>query len=161
MSVMQRLLENLHVFLGLTPNEDAFSGSVYSKAARVEQYGLLSWLVGRGAGGTGTATITVEACSASDGTGATAVPFQKAAMASANSADTWGAYSDVTAAGFTFSATAQQLALIHVDKKDLPADKPWVRVKSVEVVDSPVKGFIVGIFANPQFYENPPKTVFS
>jgi hypothetical protein len=94
----------------------------------------------KGVGTTGTATITVESCSAADGTGATAIPFKYSRQN--NSADTAGALTAATTSGFTTTAGSSEMYQVDVKAADCADGKPWVRLKSVEVVDSPIVGAI-------------------
>lgn len=128
---------------GLMPVADAFSGTVYSDAVRMNFFQRCNFLYIKAVGATGTATLTVEACSAADGTGAEAIPFKYYKNGDTTASDSMGAVTSAAATGIITTAGSNQLYDIQVDAKDLPADKPFVRLKSVEVVDSPVLGAIM------------------
>lgn len=161
MSVIQHLLNHAHAFLALVPVADAFAGTKTTLAAKMTKYDRAHFLAAFGAGGTGTTKITAEACSASDGTGATAIPFQVAKMAGADAADTWGEYEDVAATGYDTPAAANKLHLIQVRKDDMPDGKPWLRLKLVEQVDSPMAGAIICVLTHPSYPQMPPASVLS
>lgn len=136
------MLTQVKVVSALAPVADAFDGTKTSKALNMTNYGAASFLVTKGVGLTGTSTITVEKCSASDGTGATAIPFFYERIPTG---DTRGTLTEATTAGFTTTAGSDEMYLVHVhtNLEGLASgDKPWVRLKAVESVDSPVVGCI-------------------
>jgi len=143
------LLSNLHFVKGLDPVADAFSGTVYSDVVSLENYQSALFLVHKGIGTTGTSTITVEACDDFVPTNATAVPFYSKSI---TSTDANGAMTARAAAGFTTTAGSSQIYAIQVDAEELLASGyPCVRLKMVEVVDSPVLGGIAIALGNSRF----------
>lgn len=130
-------------FHGLPAVANAFAGTVYSNAFKLTFFQRATILLHKAVGATGTATITVEASSDSSGTGATAIPFKLFKNTNTGSSDSMGAVTNVAATGFTTTAGSNQLYQIEVDAKDLPEGLPWIRLKSVEVVASPVLGGIL------------------
>lgn len=134
---------------GTAPVVDAFSGTVASAAIKLGKNAQKATaIVYKGVGTTGVSTITVEACTASDGTGATAIPF----LYSTNtSSDTFGNLTQATTSGFSTTAGSNHIYQIDVDVRDCPDGYPWVRVKAVETVDSPVLGGIMWLAYNLRF----------
>jgi hypothetical protein len=107
------------------------------------------FIVYKGVGTTGTSTITVEACDDVSGTNATAVPFYSKSI---TSTDIQGAMTARAAAGFATTAGSSQIYVIQVAAEALAATNyQFVRLKAVEVVDSPVLGGIAIALAGPRF----------
>lgn len=150
--MIENLLQMFKGVLGNVPVADLFNGDPASAAVRLKLYQAAYFLLQKGAGATGTATITVQACSASDGTGAEAVEFNYIAC---TASDTFGNVARATTAGFTTTAGANQMYFIHVESRDLPADKPWVRLKMTEVANDPITGAVLVLCGKPTFLQDP------
>lgn len=142
------LSERLKIVLGLAPVADAFAGTVTSDVVALKKYGRALFGVLKGVGATGTSTLTVQASAASDGSSPAAIPFKYRRVASG---DTAGDVTQATASGFVTTAGSTEMYLIEVAAEDCPSGKPWVHVKAVESVDSPVVGAIVGILGDPRY----------
>jgi hypothetical protein len=143
------LLNNLHFIKGLDPVADAFSGTVTSDIVDMANHQSAIFIVYKGVGTTGTSTITVEACDDVSGTNATAVPFFSKSI---TSTDIQGAMTARAAAGFATTAGSSQIYVIQVATEQLAATGyQFVRLKAVEVVDSPVLGGIAIALAGPRF----------
>jgi hypothetical protein len=143
------LLNNLHHIKGLDPVADAFSGTVTSDVVDLANHQSALFLVYKGVGTTGTSTITVEACSDFSATAVTAIPFYSKSI---TSNDVQGDLTARAAAGFTTTAGSSQIYEIQVAAEALAAtDYHLVRLKAVEVVDSPVVGCIAITLAGPRF----------
>lgn len=143
------LLNNLHFIKGLDPVADAFSGTVASDVVDLSNHESAIFLIYKGAGATGTSTITVEACDDVTPTNATAIPFYSKSI---TTDDIQGEMTARAAAGFNTTAGASQLYAIQVDASQLAAlGRPYVRLKMVEVVDSPVLGGIAIALAGPRY----------
>jgi len=143
------LLNNLHFIKGLDPVADAFSGTVTSDIVDMPNHQSAIFIVYKGVGTTGTSTITVEACDDVSGTNATAVPFFSKSI---TSTDIQGAMTARAAAGFATTAGSSQIYVIQVATEQLAATGyQFVRLKAVEVVDSPVLGGIAIALAGPRF----------
>ena len=143
------LLNNLHFIKGLDPVADAFSGTVTSDVVSLENFESAIFLVYKGVGTTGTSTITVEACDDFVPTNTSAVGFLSKSI---TSTDIQGAMTVRAAAGFTTTAGSSQIYAIQVNVEELLASGyACVRLKCVEVVDSPVLGGIAIALSNPRF----------
>jgi len=82
-------------------------------------------------------------------TNTTAVPFYYRAI---TSTDVNGAMTAATTAGFATTAGSSQVYVVEVDEQELAsAGYKYVRLKMVEVVDSPVLGGILIVLNNPKF----------
>jgi len=150
------LLNNLHAVKGLDPVADAFSGTSTSDVVSLANHGSAIFLIYKGVGATGTSTITVEACDDIVPTNTTAVPFFSKSI---TSTDVQGALTARTAAGFTTTAGSSQIYMIQVAAEEVAnAGYSYVRLKAVEVVDSPVLGGIAIVLAAPRFGGSPTAT---
>lgn len=135
------LMERLHLVKGLDAVADAFSGTVASDVVDMSALHRVLFLVHKGVGATGTSTITVEACDDIVPTNTTAIPFTYRAI---TTGDTEGALTAAAAAGFATTAGSSQLYAIEIREDALAAlGYRYVRLKAVEVVDSPVLGGIL------------------
>lgn len=138
-----------HIVNALVPVADAFSGTVYSDVISMKDWNHISFAVQCGAGATGTSTITVEACDDVTPTTVSAIPFKYQACVSG---DTFGALTDAAATGFTTTAVANKMYKIEVDSSALAAlGYGYIRLKAVEVVDSPVLGGILAVLTEPRY----------
>lgn len=141
MSEQKTLSQQLKAVQGIAPVADAFSGTVTSAAIKLGKHAKrAAALVYKGVGATGVSTLTVEACTASDGTGATAIPFRYSVN---TSSDTFGNVTEAATTGFSTTAGSNHIYILDVDPRDVPDGYPWIRVKAVETVDSPVLGGIM------------------
>lgn len=112
-----------------------------------------------GVGTTGTAVVTVEACDDASGNNPVAIPFRYRRQASADSADTWGAPLSATASGFTITAGSHQIYAVELDARELLAaaqNKPFVRLKFTEVVNSPVTGCVIATLSGGTYQQTVP-----
>lgn len=143
------LLNNLHFIKGLDPVADAFSGTVASDVVDLANHGSALFLIYKGVGVTGTSTITVEACDDIVPTNTTAIPFFSKNI---TSTDVQGNVTARAAAGFTTTAGSSQMYAVQVAAEEVAnAGYRYVRLKAVEVVDSPVLGGIAIALAAPRF----------
>jgi hypothetical protein len=132
------LSQEVHFVPLLRPVADAFAGTVTYDEINMSDAHAVTFYVYWGVGATGTVTFTVEAADDTSSTNTTAIPFKYRR----NSAtDVFGALTDATTAGFTTTAGSAQTYVIEVDANQM-ADTgyKYVRLKSVEVVDSPILG---------------------
>jgi len=146
---MYELLNNLHFVKGLDPVADAFAGTVASDVVDLANHQSALFLIYKGVGVTGTSTITVEACDDVVPTNTTAIPFYSKSI---TSTDVQGSLTARAAAGFATTAGSSQIYVIQVAAEDVAATGyQFVRLKAVEVVDSPVLGGIAIALAGPRF----------
>lgn len=141
--------ERIKFIKGLDPVADAFSGTVYSDSVSFAKYGRVAFVVYKAVGTTGTSTLTVECSSDASRTGATAVAFKYRRVASG---DTGGDVTSATSAGFDTTAGSSELYIVEVDASVCPAGKPWVHLKSVEVVNDPVLGGILVLADDAKYH---------
>lgn len=137
-----------HFIKGLDAVADAFDSTVYSDVVSLSEHGHATFLLHKGVGATGTSTITVEACDDIVPTNVTAVPFK---YRTCLSGDTWSDVLDATVAGFATTAGSSQLYAIETDASDIASTGyGYVRLKAVEVVNSPVLGGILIGLSDPR-----------
>jgi len=142
-------LNNLHFIKGLDPVANAFAGTVSSDVVDLSNHQSALFLIYKGVGATGTATITVEACDDTVPTTTVAVPLYSKNI---TTSDTQGAVTARAAAGFNTTAGSSQMYAIMVHQEELAnVGYRYVRLKSVEVVASPVLGGIAIALAGPRF----------
>lgn len=148
MIINKLLSEELNVAWSQVPVADAFAGTKTGVPVNLGLYERCSWIVQKGVGATGTATFTVEACSDTSGTGATAIPFT---YRRENANSVAGAITQATAAGFLSTAGSNEVYIIEAKASDCPDGKPYLRLKSVESVASPIVGAIICLLGNPRY----------
>jgi hypothetical protein len=148
-----------HIVKGLDPVADAFSETVYSDAVNAKDYHAVRFINHHGVGATGTRTLTIEACDNAAGDNPVAVPFHY--QKNTGATDVPGDVTAAAAAGFATTAGSSQLNVLEVESQRLPAGKPWVRQKSVEVVDSPVLGGIIIEMVKPRYAAEVPATAIA
>ena len=124
---------------------DPATACVNLAKARHAEFSLM-----KGVGTTGTATVTVEACTDAAGSGATAIAFNYRKATSGN-LDVLGALTAATSSGFATTAGSTQQYVIGIDARELPTGSPFVRLKFVEVVNSPCLGVVSVVVDGPLF----------
>lgn len=143
------LLAQLHGVKGLDPVADAFDGTVYSDVISLREHTNVMFLVYKGVGATGTSTLTVEAADDIVPSNVSAVPFK---YKSITSTDVQGAINTATSTGFATTAGSSQIYLIEANVEELLASGyEYVRLKAVEVVNSPVLGGIAVLLSGNRF----------
>lgn len=142
------------VIVGIAPAADPFSGTVYTTAINMKTFSKANFHIVKGVGATGTSTITVEKNTLADGTGAAAIPFYYRRITAAGVA---GAWTLATTTGFaTTAGSSESYEVAITDQMEGLAlgDKPFVRLKAVEVVDSPVLGTVIVIGSGGRYGVN-------
>jgi hypothetical protein len=155
-----RWSERNHVVKGLDPVADAFDSTVYSDVVSMKGHNSVAFIVYKGVGTTGTSTLTVEACDDFVPTNVTAVAFRYRRCA--NTADAQGALTAAASTGFTTTAGSSEIYVIEVLAEDLASSGYGnVRLKAVEVVNSPVLGGILIVMGEPTYAQAIQPTVIS
>lgn len=138
----------IHWVTGLDPVADAFAGTVTTDVINASNATAVHFIVHKGVGATGTSTITIEACDDTTPSNATAIPFYYQAVTATGTTDVPGALTRATSTGFLTTAGSGQIYVISVDVNQLAAtsQRKYVRLKSVESVDSPqLLGVLIGV----------------
>lgn len=142
---MEKLLGEVIKFIkGLAPAADRWNTNPSTDIVSMALYNRATFVAHQQGGTTGKATFTVEACSDNTGTGAEAIAFRYQVGADGASAlgDAMGAVTNATASGFDSTPNSDRLYLIDVKADELPAGKPYVRLKCTEAVNDPVNGSV-------------------
>jgi hypothetical protein len=145
---------------GLPPVADAFSGTVYSDVINMKNWARVRFIRFDGVGATGTSTLTVEACDNTTPSTVSAIPFRYRETGAGT--DVFGALTDATASGFTTTAGSNQIVEVWADAEALGASGyGFIRLKCVEVVDSPCLGGILVELHAPRYASDTDVTVIS
>lgn len=139
-------------------NNDIFNGSPATPVIVMRNWAEATFMLEKGTGATGTATITVESCDTVVPGVATAVPFKYRKLVTA---DTWGAWTDAAAAGFTTTAGADQAYEINIPADGLVQGDIGVRLKMTEVANDPVHGGLTCVLTGARYGQDIPDTVLS
>lgn len=135
--------------MGIAPVADFADTTQYTDIFNAANHKQTTFLIVKGIGTTGTSTITVEACDDTSASNTSAVPFRYRAC---TTLDTWGALTDATTSGFTTTAGSNQLYEVVVDNDVLAASGyKYLRLKMVEVVNSPVLGAVLVHLGLPRY----------
>jgi hypothetical protein len=148
-----------HIITGIDPVADAFAGTVLSDVVNMEEYAAARFIVHKGVGATGTSTLTLQACDNAAGDNPVAIPFHYQAYTGSDDlpADVVAA----AAAGFATTAGSSQLYVLEAEAQRMPAAKPWLQLKAVEVVDSPVLGGVLIELLKPRYAAHIPNTAIA
>ena len=112
------LLSQMHVVPAVIPVADAFSGGVVTEAVSLRDFARAALIIQTGAiEDAGISNlITLQACTAADGTGATAIAFRSRTQLYSTTVDTWGALTDRASTGYNFAvANAVANATWYID----------------------------------------------
>jgi hypothetical protein len=104
------------------------TGGKTGAVVSLKQAAHLSIIILLGVSAAAFTKILVNACTANDGTGATAIPFDLFAGETAN-VDLLGPRQAVTAAGYTPSANDGIYYVIELDAAQLPQTSPYVQLQ--------------------------------
>jgi len=141
-------IQTVHFVKGIDPVADALSGTVYTDIVNCAGYGEVTFVLYNGVGATGTQTLTVEACDDTSGTTTAAIPFWYRQV---TTGDTEGTLAAATTTGFTTTAGSSKVVIISVKSNALAASGyQYMRLKSVEVVDSPCLAGVLILMSEPR-----------
>lgn len=118
----------------LLPPQDV-TGGKHSAAFNFSLYSHVSLIVGIGVSAAAPGAVTVEACTAADGTGATAIPFNVFKQ-EATASDVLGPLTLCAAAGFIPPATDNIFYDIEVDATSIPTGFKYLRVSIADAANS-------------------------
>lgn len=127
------LAQSGHAVLALAPVD--VTGGKKTAAVNLANYSHLSALIGIGVSAAAAGLITVEACTAQDGTGATAIPFNVFKSETA-AGDVLGPLVAVPATGLQPPATDGIFYVIELDSAQLPAGSSYVRIGIADTANS-------------------------
>lgn len=146
-------LDKYHMAFGINPIDDFTNGTVGTDVVNASNFDETTFLVFSGVGTTGTATLTIEACDDTTPSNTTAIPFRyRRVTGSLNAGDTHAAITDATASGFTTTAGSHQIYALSVRNEELgDTGYKYIRMKAVEVVNSPVLAGVMILQGHPRF----------
>jgi hypothetical protein len=119
------LTQSGHVAMLLAP-VDA-TGGKHSAAFNFKNYAHASLLIGFGVTAAAVTDFIVEACTAQDGTGATAIAFNVAKSETTNG-DVLGVQTAVATSGVVPPATDNIFYVVEIDSAAMPAGSSYLRV---------------------------------
>jgi hypothetical protein len=127
------LSQSGHTVMALAPVD--VTGGKHSAAINFSKYSHLTAIIGIGISAAAPGLITVEACTAQDGTGATAIPFDLFPSETA-AGDVLAARQSVVAAGYQPPATDNIFYQIELDSAAMPSGFSYVRVSIANAANS-------------------------
>ena len=150
MSKTALLMERSHFETGLAAVADVFDTTKSTDVINMANHNRVRFIVFWGVGATGTNTITVEACSNLAASSVSAIGFRYRRLSAVDVAP--GAITVATSAGFTTTAGSNQIYEIEVAVQDLLASGyQYVRLTTVEVVNSPILGGVLVEVFEPRY----------
>lgn len=135
---------------------DIFAGTFSTDVLNMEAWDSCFFLIGKGVGGvdaTGTTVLTVESCDDVTPTTTTAVAYQYREM---TTIDTWGAWQEATAAGYTTTAGDNGMIQVRINAESLSSGDNYVRLHGVEATNSAVVGWITAFLTDPRYSQEIP-----
>jgi hypothetical protein len=141
--------ENIKVITGVPPAANAFGGTVVSDVVSLSNYARVAFEFIKGAGAVGTQVVTLQASAANDGANPTPVAFRYR-IGNADGTG-YGDILDAPVAGFTMPAGANKTAIVELKGEELPADKGWVHLKSVEGTIGACAGAVMIHLTDPRY----------
>ena len=145
----QILSERVNIRQALVPAANRYNANPATDVFNLKLYETVAFVINKGAGATGTAVVTIEECDDAAGTNPVAIPFRYRQHA-AGAAQ--GALTSAAAAGFTFAAGVDRLAIIEVEAASLDSVKSFVRMQLTEgVVDVAVVAGVLAILGKPRY----------
>ncbi len=144
------LSENVKLIKGLAPAADRFNTSPSTDVVSLANAEKATFILYHDGGTTGKGTLTVEACDDVTPSNTTAVAFRYRRVTTGAS-DEIGAISTATTAGIDTVPGETTLIEIEVKADELPAGKPFVRLKCTEAVNDPVNGAVLIILSGLRY----------
>jgi len=155
-----------HIVPAFVPVADAFAGGLTTEAVSLRDYRRATLIVLTGAiEDAGISNlVTLEACTAADGTGATAMAFHRRAQQYSTTVDAWGALTSAAAAGYNFAlanAVANAVWMAEVTADEVAAalaDADFVRAAIAETADKTITAAGLWILSEPRYAGDAPET---
>lgn len=145
-------VDKWHAIPVLYPVADAFTGTVNTDVVEVLGEGVL-FEITVGVGLVGTSTITIDACDDITPTNTTAVAYM---YRISTTPDTWGAWTQATAAGFTTTAGSNQMYQMYAEGAEFASEGyGYARLSAVEVANDPVLAGVTAYIITPRYVVQP------
>lgn len=145
------LSERLVFVKALAPAADRFNTNPTSDVINAGYGKKVGFLVYHQGGTTGVGKIQIEACSnnAGDNNEAVAFRYRKGTTGDSNA---MGAVTEATSAdGVSTVAAEDAIIEVSVNADELPAGKPFVRLKITETTNDPVNAAVIGYVEDVRF----------
>lgn len=161
---MLDLLEMCHIVPAFVPVADAFAGGINTEAINLAHYGQAGLLVVTGAiEDAGISNlVTLSACTAADGTGATAMAFRYRAMRYSTTVDAWSALAAATSSGYNFAlnnavANTVWYATVTADEVGAALEgASWLRATIAETANKTITAAGLWILPGPRYPQDVP-----
>ena len=146
---MKLISQNAKIAQALAPNADLFAGDPSTDVFSLGEYRNICFVLSIGENASsGSAVVTVDSCDNTTPDTATAVAFK---YAESTSTDDFGELTNSDSAGFTTSATADNMYLIEVDAADLSGTDEFVQLTLTESVAQAVDAGVTAVLYNPRY----------
>jgi len=124
--------------MGSAPVADWIGADYNSDIVNMRDWSDAYFVAIHGAGGTGTTTFTMESCDDVSATTATAIEFEYKRIT--GSADTDSGWTAATTTGFTTTANANDIYIMHARAEDLYSTNQFIRLDGADVDSTAVLG---------------------
>jgi hypothetical protein len=153
---MSNLTHDYHYVNGAVPVADAFATSLTTDYISTANYGRITFIIhtGNATSGTANGTVTVLASAVAAGSSTTALAFKYRVCAASTTVDTWGAWTDAAAAGFSMTAGDNYIYEVTVQSDEVQAQaagKYFVACKVTEVTNDPIDAGILVRLDNARY----------
>ena len=163
------ILSDHMIVPAIIPVADAFSGGIATEAVSLRDFARASLVIMTGAiEDAGISNlVTLEACTAADGTGATAIPFRRRTLRYSTTVDTWGALTDVASTGYNFAlanAVANAVWYACVTAAEVEAALPgatFLRASIAETANKTITAAGLWILTGARYPQAVPPTVIA
>lgn len=148
-------LQNILPVHALAPDADRYNSDPATDIINMVDYAFCDFFLHEGAGGTGTVKLIVQSSDDVSATATTDLPFRYRV---AQTGDTFGAWTEIAATGYTTVAGANKIVQAQVDASQLAAGEPYVRLSLTEVVDSPCDAGVLAVLSGARYAGEQPAT---
>ena len=153
------LLSKSLIVPAVIPVADAFSGGVVTEAVSLRDYSRAALIIQTGAiEDAGISNlITLQACTAADGTGATAIAFRSRTLLYSTTVDAWGALTDRASTGYNFAvanAVANACWYLEVTAAEMEAGlagSTFLRASIAETANKTITAAGLWILTGPRY----------
>lgn len=148
-------MQNSLPVFALAPDADRYNANPATDIINMADYTHCNFFLHEGAGGTGTVKLIVQACDDVSATATTDLAFRYRV---AQTGDTFGAWTEIAATGYTTVAGANKIVQVEVDNQQLPDGKPYVRLSLTEVANDPCDAGVLAVLSGPRYGAESPAT---
>lgn len=147
---MNKIIQDMKVVQLIPPSADVFDGSARSNTINMQDYGLCTAILNKGAmSATGDAILTVNSSATSAGTSLTAIPY-KVKVSTTSTADAYDDLAAVSSTGYTVEANSDNTCdIIEVDASDMDGTDKYLTFLFTEDTNDVILAGVVGILSGP------------